>query len=427
MYNKKMKAGLSFGFQQMNILRRMNMKKGSLILRLFAAALVACMLISALAGCGDTRTLMSVTKDGKTYTISTDEFSLLMKIKKLDICCSMLLTRSRDTVSYWNQTTDDGETYEQYYKNLILDQTKAILVEKYLFEANGLSISADKLAGYKSDIKTQNTYYGGRGAYKQYFGYTAADYYNIYMLMVARSEAVVDFLFGENGSQKLTAEDLETYYKENYVGYQFIMLDMENKVKLDEEGNRVIAKETDSDGNEVDSDSYETEALTTEEKETKQTLAKVILEELAEGAAFEDMIAKYSDAYYSVEFPEGMFVLKDGTFISTTVTEKIKDLEIGEYTEEAIEVSSSKYQYIVKRVELKDKVYEDEKYLELFEEYEDTVKYDKYENYIKTFFEDITIDEAVSAEYTVADTYLSKYADLYYQQYLASLYSSYSS
>ena len=134
------------------------------------------------------------------------------------------------------------------------------------------------------------------------------------------------------------------------------------------------------------------------------------------------MIAKYSDAYYSVEFPEGMFVLKDGTFLSTTITEKIKDLEIGEYTEEAIE--SNKCQYIVKRVELKDKVYEDEKYLELFEEYEDTVKYDKYENYIETFFDDITVDEAVAAEYTVADTYLSKYADLYYQQWWSSYLSS---
>ena len=157
------------------------MKKGSLILRLLAAALVACLIISAFAACGSAKTLMSVTKDGKTYTISTDEFSLLMKIKKLDICCSMLVTRSRDTASYWATTTDDGETYEEYYKNLILEQTKSILVEKYLFDVNGLSISSDKLAGYKSNIKTQNTYYGGKGAYKQYFGYTAADYYNIYI------------------------------------------------------------------------------------------------------------------------------------------------------------------------------------------------------------------------------------------------------
>lgn len=366
---------------------------------------------------------MSYTVDGKTYTIGTDEFELLMKIKKLDICCANLVTRSTDNSSFWGDSTDDGETNEEFYKNLIMDQTKAVLVEKYLFDVNGLSISQDKLDGYKSSIKTQNDLYGGRGAYKQYFGYTAADYYNIYMMMVARSEAVSDYLFGENGEYKVTAEDLETYYNENYVGYQFIMLDMANKVKVDEDGNRIVATEEDDEGNEKETDAYETEKLTDEEKEEKQTLAKAILDELAEGASFEEMIEKYSDAYYSVEFPEGMFVLKDGTFINSTVTDKIKDLEVGEYTEEAISVGADSYQYIIKRVDLKPKAYEDEKYLELFEGYEDTVMMDKYEKYIETFFDSITVDTAIASEYTMQDTFLSSYADLYYQQYISSLYS----
>ena len=296
-------------------------------------------------------------------------------------------------------------------------------MEKYLFDIYGLTISEDTIDGYKSNINTQNELYGGRGAYKQYFGYTAADYYNIYMMMVSRSEAVSDFLCGENGEYAVTDEDLETYYTENYVGYQFIMLDMENKVVRDEDGNRVIATEEDDEGNEVETEAYETEELTTEEKEEKQTLGQLILDELADGASFEDMIAEYSDAYYSVEFPEGMFVLKDGTFINSTVTAEIEDLEIGEYTDEVISVNSDRYQYIIKRVELKPNVYEDEKYLELFEDYEDTVMLDKYENYIETFFDQITVDTAIAAEYTMQDTFLSTYADLYYQQYWASRYS----
>ena len=272
------------------------MKKRSLILKLLAAALVACIFVSMLAGCGSARTLMSLTIDGKTYTIDTDEFDLLMKIKKLDICCASLVTRNTDA-SFWGTETEDGETYETFYKNLILDQTKAVLVEKYLFDIHGLTISEDTIDGYKSNINTQNELYGGRGAYKQYFGYTAADYYNIYMMMVSRSEAVSDFLCGENGEYAVTDEDLETYYTENYVGYQFIMLDMENKVVRDEDGNRVIATEEDDEGNEVETEAYETEELTTEEKEEKQTLGQLILDELADGASFEDMIAEYSDAY----------------------------------------------------------------------------------------------------------------------------------
>ena len=72
------------------------MKKRSLILKLLAAALTACLLVSVFSGCGTVRTLMSYTVDGKTYTIGTDEFELLMKIKKLDICCANLVTRSTD-------------------------------------------------------------------------------------------------------------------------------------------------------------------------------------------------------------------------------------------------------------------------------------------------------------------------------------------
>ena len=188
------------------------MKKRSLFLKLLAAALCACILVAVLAGCGSARTLMSLTIDGKTYTIDTDELELLMKIRKLDICCASLVTRSTDNSSFWGKETEDGETYEEFYKNLVMDQMRAVLVEKYLFDVNGLSISEDKIDGYKSSIKTQNELYGGRGAYKQYFGYTASDYYNVYMMMVARSEAVSEFLCGENGEYKVTAEDLETYY-----------------------------------------------------------------------------------------------------------------------------------------------------------------------------------------------------------------------
>ena len=412
-------------FPSYNILRRMNMKKRSLLLKLSAAILAVCLMVSMLAGCGSSsKTVMSFMKDGKTYTISSDEFSILMKIKKLDYACSMLLTRERDTAAVWAKTFEnDGETvtYESYYKNLIMQQVKSILVEKYLFEKYGLSISQDKLDGFKANIKTQNTYYGGKGAYKQYFGYTAAQYYDTYMMMVARSEAIVDYLYGENGTDKVTAEELETFFQENYVGYQFIMLDMENKVKIDEDGNRVIKKVKDKDGKEVDGTSYETEKLTDEEKEAKQTLAKEILKQPEEGADFVELAQKYSDEYYSVEFPDGMFVLKDGTFINATVTDKIKDLEIGEYTKEEIAVGTNKYQYLVKRVPLKAEVYNEDKYLDLFSDYKDSVKYDKYENFVETFYEEIGVEEAVAAEYTLADTYLSKYADLYYNQYLQSM------
>lgn len=404
------------------------MKTTKTITKLLAFALVLCMAVSMFASCGSNDTLMTMTIDGTAYTLTEQEFSLLMTIKKLDYCCSMYMPRYLDTADTWSKETEEGSgvTLETYYKNMILDQAKAILVEKYLFDKFDLTISAETLKTAKENKKTAIEYLGGAGAYKQYYGYTADQYYDVYMEMVARSEAVLDYLCGENGTLKVNDEDLAKFYTENYVGYQYIVLDMANKVKLDEEGNRIVATKTEKNENgedvKVDADYYETEKLTDEEKSDKQNLAATIFAELEAGTAtFEQLIELYSDEYYSVEYPEGMFVLADGTFINTTVDAAVKDLEVGEYTDEAISVNSDAYQYIVKRVDLKDAVYNDDHYLSLFADYEETVMYDKYENHIKTFFENIIVDQAVSGRHTFTDTFLSEYADVNFQYYYYGL------
>ncbi len=399
------------------------MKKTTIITKLAAFALVLCMAATLFASCGSNDTVMSMSIDGKTYTIDEDEFSLILTIKKLDYCCNMYMPRYLDTASTWAETVEDGtqRTLEQYYMDMVIEQTKAVLVEKYLFEKLGLTISEETLQEHEDAEKNAIKYLGGKGAYKQYYGYTAERYYGTYMQMVARSEAVLDYLMGDNGEMKVTDENLMAYYEENYVGYQYIMLDMENKVVRDEDGNRVreTTTSTDDAGETVttESDSYETEALTDDEKSEKQTLAATILAELEAGTAtFEELIEKYSDDYYSVAFPEGLFVLEEGTFLYTDVDEEAKDLEIGEYTA-AISANSAKEQYIVKRVALKDAVYSDEAYADFFESYEETVMYDKYEEHIQSFYDQITVYDAVSGRYTIADTYLSEYADVNFQYY----------
>ena len=404
------------------------MKNTKIITKLVAFALVLCMAVSMLVSCGSNDTLMTMTIDGQTYTLTEKEFSLLMTVKKLEYCCSMYMPRYLDTAETWATETESGSgvTLETYYKNMILDQAKAILVEKYLFDKFGLTISEDTLKTNKENQKMAIEYLGGAGAYKQYYGYTAADYYTTYQEMVARSQAVLNYLCGENGELKVTDTDLATYYTDNYVGYQYIVIDMENKVVLDDEGNRVLEKTTETDENgekvEVDSDVYKMEALTDDEKSEKQNLAAKIFAELEAGTAtFEQLIELYSDEYYSVKYPEGVFVLEEGTFIDTAVDAAAKELEIGEYTDEAISVGSDAYQYIVKRVELKEEVYNDEAYESLFADYETTVMYTKYEDHIKTFFDNVVVDQAVSGRYTFAETFLSEYADINFQYYYYGL------
>ena len=399
------------------------MKNTNALTKVIAAILVITMTAVLFAGCNTSNApVMSFVKDGKTYTITEDEYSLFLKVRKRLIFCNLLYTTSKDTASFWaTESSEAGQTNEQYYMALTLEQVKSVLVEKYLFESLGLTLSDEILNSYKPTIKSMEQSYGGKGAYKQYFGYTASDYYNIYDNMVDKSEALLAYLCAEGGLLEVKDEDLASYYQDNFVGYQYIVIDLNNKVVLDEDGNRVVTTTKDSEGNEIDGDSYKTESLTDEEKETKQTLAESILAELAKEDAptFEELINLYSDEYYSVEYSDGWFVDKEGTFIDSTVTEKVKDLEIGDYTKTVIE--SGNYQYIVKRVDLKEKVYEDteeNEYYEFFADFEEVVEYDKYENYVKSFFGDIVIAEEIITKYSLENTFLSADVDRYYQEIL---------
>lgn len=403
------------------------MKTTSIITKIVATVLVACFALCILVGCGDSGSAaMTLTKDGKTYTISTAELGLLMKIRKLDYCCQLLVTREKDTPALWAEYANDEktETYGQMYTNQIHLQAQSILAEKYLFDLYGLELSKDTLDGFKTSAKTAAANYGGKGTYKQYFGYTAEQYYDMYMPMVERSEAIVEYLYGENGAEKVTAEEKETYFTENYVAYQFIMINMTNSVKVDENGDRVRKTSTDADGNVTILDEYETVTMTEEEKADKQLLAKLILTELEKGASFEELVMKYSDDYASVKYIDGAYAIKDGTFINATVTQAIEGLEIGEVTPEAISVNSDAYQYIVKRVELVESAYENDTYAEIFKGFEDTVKYAKYEEKLNAILEEIVIDTTVTAKYTIEDTFLSSYADDYYAQVYSQYFSS---
>ncbi|MBQ3490680.1 MAG: peptidylprolyl isomerase [Clostridia bacterium] len=405
------------------------MKNSKLLIKLVAAILVIALTSVLFAGCNTSKTVVMsfTTEDGsETYEITEDEFSLFMKIQKRLFFYSYFNNLiSYDSPSFWSADSGkDGKTNEVYYKELAMDKIKAFLIEEYLFEANGLEISSETLSNFKKQIKTDETNYGGKGAYKQYFGYKASDYGNVYMPAIQRSSMLLETLTKEGALLEVKDTDLETYYKDHYIGYQYIVIDLNNEVVRDEEtGDRVVKKNKDDKGNEVDGDTYETKKLEGEAKEKKQNLAQSILDQLKEGASFEEMIEKYSDEYYSVEYPEGWFLDKELQFLNNkTVDDAAKKLEIGESTGEVIK--SGNYHYIVKRVDLKEKVYEDteeNEYAEFFEGFEEVVEYDNYDNYVKGFFDSIQINEEIIKKYTMANTFLNKesalYRDWFYSSY----------
>lgn len=401
------------------------MKTTKLILKVIALALAVSMILPFVTSCSG-KTVMSFTADnGKTYTISESQLEFLMMYTKAQALMNLGVSTTYDTAdALWNVSYDDTLTYDAYYTQFVFDTLKSMLVEQYLFEKFNLSYDEETLASRKKTLKEAVKDRGGIGAYKQYWGYTDAQMLDYYYAQL-RAEAIQEYLYGENGVEKVTDEDKENFYNDNYVGYQIILLDMKNKVVVDEEGNKK-RKTTTTEGEVVEQNSYETEALTDEEVEEKALLPKLILDKLEAGEDFWSLAKLYSDTYVTEQYPYGVFVLKDSSPVNdATVTEAVKKLEVGQHTE-ALSVSEGAYTYIIKRIPLYEKVYEDDLYAELFKSYDDTVKYDKYEKYLEGYVEIIVVPENLATKYSMANTYTTPYVDYYYaymQQY-SSLYGN---
>lgn len=429
------------------------MKTAKNFLKITAFVLALAMMLCILASCGKKNAVITLSVDGKTYTMTETEYDLYMKVFKMNFFISSGYSSQLDSFIWaYNISTDGDETYDDHYTETVLESAKTTVVEKYLFDKYGLSISEATLAGYKENVKTLNSNYGGRGAYKRYFGYTAQDYVYSYQQAMERSNLILEHLYkGENAVDPVTDENKKDYYDEHYTGYMFIYLDMNNKIEKDDDGNYIgvdssknkyilsITKGEDGtvtidnkgrvDGTETDLTKvtitgFSTVALTAEEIDEKATLPDKIIKELDEnGGDFKDIALEYSDEYTTFLYENGVVISETGYFVANeSVMDPSRKLEVGEHTE-AISISDGGYVYIVKKVEKPENGYKETEYADLFDDYEETVMYDKYQTIIDEYLEKIVVDETTLSKYKMSTTFLTAYVD-YYQQLLSQYYGS---
>ncbi|MBQ0009754.1 MAG: hypothetical protein KBS76_01460 [Ruminococcus sp.] len=398
------------------------MKAKRLISIVLATAMIVLALFS-LTACGE-KTAMSLTVDGKTYTVSTKELDFLFPYMKWQTFYNYGWSTANDTDVLWRTqySAEDGSTitYDESLTTLILAAAKNILVEKYLYEKYGSpEIDGTKLVEYRAQLKSMVDYYGygKEGYYKKYFGYTSEQEYNYYIATL-RDEAIRNSLFGENGTEKASDEEIDAYFTENYVSYEFIVLDMNNAVVRGEDGKRVHATKTEEDdnGNKVitELEKYETKELSTEEKEEKQMLPETLKQALAAGTSFEELAERYSDGFISEKYPNGFIVKNTTVLFDETVANKIHELEVGEYTEEGISVSNDSMVYFAKRVELREKAYNEEDNKDILTEITDSIHSDRFTEISKPYAEMIVVDEKVVSRYKASKAYLTDFVDVAY-------------
>lgn len=417
------------------------MKTTGKLTRIFALVLCVAMLAIALASCGASNTvvLSYEAENGKTYTLTEAEFAFLMKYRKYEVFSSYGYPSSWDVAEFWNSDAGDNVTLDATLKANVLELAKSIVIEKYLMDLYGLSIENDADAKKELDeaaanIKKAVKNLGGEGMFKRYWGYKSEELLN-YNGFVLQSELVSSHLYDDdNGIAKLTDEQLEKYYTENYKQYLMILINTQQDIKKDSDGNIEYVC-YDKNGKEVVVTdiseeylkekeytlgySYKYEDIKDEARKTeKEELEDVILQQLKDGADFKELALKYSDEFLTSHYENGYMV--SGDLISDdTAIKAIEKLEVGQYTEEAISISSGKYIYIIKRIELTEKAYthaeedaEETEYADVFANYRTTVKNYTYSELLKEYAKSIVVNTTVIEKYSMKDTYLSK--DIYY-------------
>lgn len=409
------------------------MKNKNVAVKLLCIALAVMLLCCSLVGCDESKIieLGDVEVDNYLY-----EF-LLSRMKGTLAGIGYKV----DSVDFWNTVFSiNGMTYEEYFKAQVLKQTYSYAVSEFLFEKEGLTLPSesaelidtlmDKLtekAGSKNKLNAELANYGVN--YKMLK--------EIYT-MEAKMEYLKEYYYGKD-AEKIDKKDKDAYYNENYVSFKQILLAGYFYACETEDGNidgthvyfvkdnaEKIAYDTEKGSVKIDefgktvTDKYGDPVYFLEDGsiayDKKNGVLKYILDENGERVpcfygkeklgklkeeadeiasltvdanGFDMLIAEYDQSEGSHDV---MYLLNSPSYYSSqTASAKYLDdiaSALGEMKVGETEVVSSDYGYhIIYKYENGDGAYDDEKYKDVFDTFNDDVieymfsqKCDEYES-----------------------------------------------
>lgn len=388
------------------------MKKNAL--RISAAVLALLMLALPLASCSSRgKTVMTL---GKTeITGSMIEFWMSRYKAQFEYSYGKSLKSayglsSVDKIWTVRVKDDSAETYDDLFSSYIYDNAKTYLCALYLFDQYKLKLP-DATVKNVDSIIDQYVENLADGSKSEFNAILAAYGINMKLLreLYLTDEKVSylkEYLFGSDGIQPLTTQQLEDYYQKNYVRMKQVCIFINKKPKLNDDGTYA----TDKDGNTAYSD------MTAEENAAARTKIEEAMKKLEGGADFEDILSEYDENKADDVYKNGIYMSSESAFGNDSDLQKIYEALVEMKDGEVKQIELSNSLHIIKKYALDSGAYSKEENVDFFSFYDSgTQKYQTYNQYVKTpiFIEyikerleqysvDVKIDEEALAEYRIS-------------------------
>ena len=297
-----------------------------------------------------------------------------------------------DDPAFW-QTVNEGKSNAQRLTEISVDAIKKRIACAYLFDSYGLKLTSAELKSIDMMIVGMNAAYDGGSAVEndeifKELGINEDDLKAI-LTLDAKTGALQDHLYGEDGASKITDEQKEKYYRENYYRFRLLYL-MNGDFIRDDDGNIVYNEDGNATVKEISDARYE----------EKLELAKTVLAEVRAGADITEYLDKYSDELEKDDYKNGRYlssVSEYGTLISGSVMK----LQIGE----AGLLDSKNGIYVIQRIELDPGAWNDSENEAGgdFSNFEQLVTEYEFDEFLKPYTAKIETDEEITGKYKMED------------------------
>lgn len=316
------------------------------------------------------------------------------------------------TDSIWSMriSDDSAQTYDDLFSSYIYDNAKTYLCALYLFDQYDLRLPDSTVESVDAVIDDfiENLADGSRSEFNAIlaaYGINAKTLRELY-LIDEKVSYLREYLFGANGIEPVTEQQMEDYYQKNFVRMKHICVFINQRPKINEDGTYA----TDSSGNVAYAE------MTLEENAEARKKITEAMDKLNGGADFETVLAEYDENKADDGYTNGIYMSAESAYGNDEDLQKIYDtlceMEVGETRQ--LELSNT--MHIIKKYALDPGAYAKSENSDFFLYYDSgSMSYQPFTQYVKTpifldyiaerleqYSADIKIDEEALGEYKIS-------------------------